>query len=478
MANAVDEQAVLDTVKFARLVKQTYGRSSLTRSAQDTVARFPVIVSGDVPTEDAVILAKALEAQYAALLVSVISANSDYDRAKYSNPSDYLKTFHNNKNIPSLFLSMDSQLPDDVTMLGCAVESATTMYSLECLVSKDVVMECWDAVDGRYNAQSLNGMYKPESYTQKAMEQVVSHLRKIHAPVMEAAVDDVEAAFGVAGKRTGKDQKGAPTGKNTTHTEVISRPQRDENGKVVLDDKGRAVTERVTIHDDSVRSPSATGRQELAKTNDRLTALEPTLVNLQLTSQHGDGPVITHNVVMGVKTMMRVIPQDLMVSNLAEGVNESRAIFKFIKWTEGDYKIGRDLIAGVDSAKEKAVSNRDMKNWLAALKRRKRSNRISQFMTGESMPPITTIVTTTYEVAKVAELTGMDLLEPYTAVKLLSKYFLLGLVIYDPETGRVQSIFDGDVNFSVTTLSGLKTKQQKDQDLTQFAQFIRASGRM
>jgi hypothetical protein len=99
-------------------------------------------------------------------------------------------------------------------------------------------------------------------------------------------------------------------------------------------------------------------------------------------------------------------------------------------------------------------------------------------MTGESMPPITTIVTTTYEVAKVAELTGMDLLEPYTAVKLLSKYFLLGLVIYDPETGRVQSIFDGDVNFSVTTLSGLKTKQQKDQDLTQFAQFIRASGRM
>lgn len=471
-------QDTFDTLKFARLVKQTYGRSSLTRDAKDTIAQFPVIFSADIPMDDAVIITKAIEAQYAALMVSVISVHSDYDRAKYSNPADYLRSFHNNSSIPALFLSMDSQLPEGESILTSTLESATTMYALESLVDKDIVMECWDTLEDRFNTGSLNHMYQPEKATQDAMESVVRNLRELHKPAMEAASDDLAAAFGVAGNRVTKDAVGAPTKATTMKTTVKSGPARDDTGNVITDRRGNVKMETTTVRDEPIRQPMATGQQSIVR-NDRLTMLEPTLINLQLNSHHGNnGDVITHNIVMGVKAMAKLIPQQFMISNLADGVNNSRTIFKFIRWTEGNYSIIKDLILGIDEAKDSAVSDRDMRKWLQALKRRKFSNLIGRLFNGEGMPPLTTIVCTSYEVARVAELTGMDLNEPYTAAKLLSKYYLLGFMIYDPETGKLKALFDGDTSFSVTTLSGLKTKQQKDQDLVQYTQFIRAAGRM
>jgi uncharacterized protein YciI len=478
---AITEEQVgnaVDTVKFATLVKQTYGRSSLTRNAKDTIAQFPVIISAGIPTDDAVIIAKAIEAQYAALMVSVISANSDYDRGKYNNPADYLRTFHNNGNIPTLFRTMDSQLPEDVHAIECELASARTMYALESLVDKDLVMECWDSVDDRFNTSSLNHSYRPEKHTQDAMESVVKNLRALHRPAMEAAADDVLAAAGVAGNRAGKDDMGAPTKADKVQTtqRMVARMDPVTNTPV-RNAKKEIIYDKVTTKDEVVRAPSATGRQEIVR-NDKLTTLEPTLINLQLNSHHGNAPVITHNVVMGVKAMIRQIPQQYIVSNLIEGVNNSRAIFGYVKFTEHPVQTLIDLVTGWSTARETAVSDRDMRKWIQALKRRKTSDLIGKMASGEGMPPLTTIVITTYEAEQIAEATNIDLNDPYAAAKLISKYYLLGFIIYDSATGKVKSIFDGDSNFSVTTLNGLKSKQQKDQELTQFASFLRASGRM
>lgn len=124
------------------------------------------------------------------------------------------------------------------------------------------------------------------------------------------------------------------------------------------------------------------------------------------------------------------------------------------------------------------MSNRDMKNWIGAIKRRKFSDMWSKIINGSPMPPLMTVVCTSYEAARVFEATGIDLNEAYNVIKLINQYYLLGFVIYEPENGKIRSIFHGDTSFSTTTVSGLKTKQQKDIDLTQYAQFIRAAGRM
>lgn len=479
MATKEIEQSVYDTLKFAKLVKQTYGKNSLTRAAQDSIAQFPVIMSADIPLDDATIISKALEAQYAALLVTVISARSDYDRSQYSTPVDYLKTFHNNSNFPVLFRTLDSMLPENVHLDDCAVESAVTMHELEKLVDPDIVLESFS--NDVYEESTLNHSYRPEYTTQKAMESVVQNLRELHRPAMEDHSTDFMNAYGVGNASTlTKDGVGAPT-KNATRERTIRKavPQYDPNtGRPLLDARGKQIKVDVVDEKDNVRVPTATGKQEIVR-NDKLTALEPTLINLQLTSHHGDSAnIITHNLVIGVKAKTSMVPQNLMISNLADGVSNSNGIFRIIRWSEGELHFVRDLILGIDHAKKGAAGTRDMQNWLAALKNRKLSDAISKFVSGRGNPPMTTIVTTSYEVAKVAEMTGIDLNEPYTAVRLLSKYYVLGLIIYDTDTGKVKSIFDGDTNFSVTTISAMKTKQQKDMDLMQYSQFIRAAGRM
>lgn len=480
MANYGTDQAIVNSVKFAKLIGDTYGRSSLTRSAKDTIAQYPVIFSADIPTEDAAIVAKALEAQYAALLVSTVSIKSDYDRARYKNPADYLKTFYNNRNIPPYLMSMDAELPEETFLGEFAVESATIYHDMDRHVPGRIAMELWTDSGDPFNSSSLNRSYRPETATQKVMESIVENLRKIHTPAMEAPIDDALGFAGVAGSRTNSDDIGSPTKADRVSTERLKGIyQTDENGKVVVDPRTKKpIRIDKEISNKVLRAPSATGSQTVANYNDKLGNMAPTMVNLQLISHHGDAPVITHNVVVGVKAMVRSVPQDLMISNLAEGVNNTRSMFKFIKWTEGEYKFIRDFIFRVDNAKAEAASNRDMKYWLKGLQRRKRSDLISKMTTGMPLPPMVTIVTTTYEVERVREITSLDLREPFNAAKLISKYYLLGFVIYDSATGKIQSIFDGDTEFSINTISGLKTKQQKDQDLVQYAQFIRAAGRM
>lgn len=469
---------IVNSVKIARTVKQTFGSNSITRRAQDSIMQFPVIMSGGIPLDDAVILTKALEMQYASMLMSVISCNSDYNRGKYANPVDYLKTFHNNSNIPTIFMSMDSELPQDAVI---TIESALTLHSMESLVSHEVIMECWGDNMEKYNSASLNSMYRPHAYTQEVMESVVANIRKMDRPALEAADDDLNALFGNATPGI-PDKNAVGSSKKGESLKRITREHKtakvDANGKPVVDKNGRVLYNTEYEHVDPVLAPAATGVQSMAQYNDKLGALAPTLINVQLNSHHGDGPVITHNVVVGVKGMGKMIGQDLMISNLVDAANDTRGIFKFIRWTEGNYSLVKDLILGADKAKANAASDRDMAKWITAIQRRRCADLIGKLMSGQGMPPFTTIICTNYDAARVQEETGVDLNEAYSAVKLISKYYLLSFIVYDPETGQVKSIFEGDTDFSVTSIGALKTKAQKDQDLLTYSKFIRAAGRM
>lgn len=455
------ENRVKSSVNFAKLVKQTYGRNSLTRSAKDTIAQFPVVMSSDIPLEDATIIAKGLEAQYAALLVGEISMRSEYNRDQYATPADYLKTFHNNDNIPALFRSMDSELPQDIAELKVA---SATLTDLGKMVPKEVVMECWGNSDGigaaMFNTDSLNGTYTPHAYTQGVMESVVSDLRKLHAPAMEADADSLVSTYTSMNAPKSGHLSGVPE-------EFTRRQKFDKN-------TGKKVS------DDTFRKKQQTGKVELASKNQKfMSDLEPTLISVQLNSWTSNSDVITHNLVYGVKTKIQVIPQEYIISNLVEGVRGSRAIFTFIRWTEGDYKLIRDGILGFERGRTDAVANRDIRTWLNAIRARRRSDGYSKALSGQGLPPITTVVISAYEAARVAQETGVDLTEPYSAAKLIAKYYLLGFVIVNTETGTLSCMFDGDTQFSTTTIGALRQKQKNsnETDLDQFARMMRALGR-
>lgn len=474
----VKDPTATDAIQFAKLVGQTLGRNSITRMANTSISQWPMIVSSAIPIEDQVVLAKAYEAFYASLLMSVISMNSEFDRDVYSNPSQYLTKFYQNKNIPTIILAgIESTNTMDESVGPYVFESAQIVYGYDALISKEKVMECWDCPMDRFNADSINSIYTPSEIGQKAIENFVNRVReKTYSPAMEA---DDNYRWLKTGNHIDSDNAGIP-GRTNRKTEIIKNaPLYNEDGRPIFDDKGRQARGDIRKDDSTVEGPRTTAKQEFVSTNATLSSLQPTLINVQLISHDKGGATITHNVVIGVKTMIRNVSSDLMVSNLVEGINKSHGkMFSMIQWSNGTKKFIQDFLLGVDKAKENAKTDRAASKWIDSLKRRNGIGRFIAKVTGGDILPNTTVGATTYEIARVAQITGIDLSDAYDALKLISKYYMLGFFIYDPDTGHVSTIFDGDRNYSETSIRNMKSKSGKDMDALSFTDIMKIMGKM
>lgn len=504
---------VFDTLAFVGAVAKASRKSSLTRDARDSIAMYPCVMSADVQLDDAVPLARALEMHFASLLVAVISANSTYNRGRYANAMDYIKAnFHNNDSIPAVLKAgIESQLPEDFKVTG--ISAAHVSPDASKVVSPEFVMECWLGSDLMLNSVTLNQVYRPEKMNQVTMESIVGDLRKLHTPAMEAT-DDYGNKLGTRRFTQAVSHPNTPMGtptrynvvKTTQNVPLLSKGEKDDDGNIMgageyqYRSKKTGIVHSVTglkrMHVDIEHIDSnpdyelvtekrdinqlqgvtyETGKQAIVP-NQKLNGLEPTMINLQLSGE-GNNSVITQNIVMGVKVMIQQVPSNVMVANLVQGVAGSRAMFSFIKWTKGQYSFLKDFILGVANAKEAAISNRDTRNWIGALKRRKQSNMLARITTGESIPPNTTVVLTSHEAALVAEQTGVDLNEPYNAIKLMNAYYFLAVVIVDTTNGGVKTIFDGDSRYNETSINAIRGKTGKnDTDLTNMVAILRAAG--
>ena len=500
-----------DVVSMAKLVQKTFSRNSLTRMAKESIFQFPVIMSADIPIEDATVIARAFEAYYAALMVSVISMRSDYRKKQFDSSGEYLKTFHQNNDLPNIFAGA---LRDIKVNESFTVDAAKTVNEYRKYVPLDAIMECWDTPDMLYNMSRLNTMYTPTTEAQRALEEYACKIRTMQIPAMEAntprnqgqevKVGDifcdgaknpiykvtkilasgmpevVKFTNDAKSEYNGGGPVGAPTGSIKSRTVIKegvplfnedgTRPQILINGKLV-----DAVAKSIET-DKEEPLTRVTGQQRIVDSK-QLTALEPTLINLQLTSQDG-AATITHNIVVGIKAMINRVPSSIMVSNLIDGANDSHGIFsKFIQWSEGTRRFVKDMILGIADAKENAQSDKYAAKWIRTLQRRKTSNMLSRLGGGEVLPN-TTIGCTTAEVARVAESCGTDLSDAFSAIKFLSKYYLLSFFIYDAQEGKISVIFDGDTQFSITSVRNMKAKTSgKDLDLTQFFEVMKLMGK-
>lgn len=471
-SNPNSNSEYFDAVKFAGVVSSTMGKSSLTRDARNSIAMYPMYMSADIKTDDALPFATVVQMQYAALLVSVISARSDYDIGKYPNPVDYLRTFFNNSNLPPVVTrtlsrgAVESEIPEEFKdCVNVEVAAHIAPQSMSKLVGPDVVMECYIGTDAYFNMNRLNHAYLPATDTQEVMESLREELTSINRPAMEA---------------NGGNSASSGHGRDTL-TFALTRGEGDQ-GDLNPEGAGNGKWDLIRDPKDKTKiigssRVSTTGKQQAVLNNPRMNGLEPTLINLQLIGHKGDGIVITHNVVIGVKVCVTTIPSEYMVSNLVQGVLGSRFIFNYIKSTKGQYSWIKDFVFGVSNARESAVKNKDMRHWISSLKRTKDANAVSRFLSGDSIPPMATVVLTAHEAALIEGETGVNLNEPFNAMKLLSKYYMLAIAIVDTATGEIKILFDGDDSYSHTTMTAVRGKSKKDtDDLTQIVSILRAAG--
>jgi hypothetical protein len=191
--------------------------------------------------------------------------------------------------------------------------------------------------------------------------------------------------------------------------------------------------------------------------SDKLAAMEPTIVNINMVF-YNDSAQWNQMINLGVKSMVRLVKSNLMVANMIEA-SKDQGIFKFIKWTKGEYGL-HDLLLGFSEMKSSGVGAA-RGNWLKALKNRKRLNNIYKLVDHRLLPNCTIIITDA-EAEQVRLDCGLDLRSASVVKKIMSKYFLLGFGIYDTESKVLDIMYDSDQTFASYSLRALTSAIKKE----------------
>jgi hypothetical protein len=441
--------------KAAKFIKNSsLEKQSLTRMGRDSILQTPVISSSAIGTDETIIIARAIEKYIASMAVSGFSMRV-VDLDKNDDIAQYIKRFHNNDDIPSNLKAATKFV----------MESANYVDDAQLQASEVDILSCWNVTNEQVNMESLNDMYKPYESTKNIIEDKIQKLTSAN----EGVLDKNSKLNSFLDKMNSKSESDV---KNTAqmNTEITEKT----NTKITA--KGEKETTKETVVSKKQVMPNTFNA--IVK-NDKLTALEPTMANVQFVVHggKGDSKQFVQNVVLGFKAMVRIVRSDIMVANMIEAAKNSNMIFKFIKWTKGEFKFIKDVIFNITEIKDSVISDSNDKNFLNAIKRRKEISNITKFLDNR-VPPSTIIIMSSYEVARVAEVTGVDLSQIHNALRLLNKYYLIGFGVYDTETKILSMLFDGEGEFVETTIDSLKSSSDRNSSMISMSDAMKAFGRM
>jgi len=445
-------KGITSSIKVAKLLKKMRSHNSIAKMANDGIYQYPVLMSTSFNTDDAITIARAHEKQCAAFVVIAYALYGTMDNKKYQDIGDFVKKFHNNKNIPTNFIAAKSVI-DRATESTQDAQEQTENITVESFTYstvsdpffKDVAKQCWGFSRDQVDMESLNDIYKPYTRTARIIEEKIHTMKTANESAVDLATSIADAVDNInITERSGGIYEAGP--------------------------KNRRI----------VQKTGANAKNEVVK-NDKLSALEPTMVNVTIT-RHGlvsgqSGPTsYLQTLTLGVKAMVRLVRSDLMVANMVEACKDANAIFKFIKWTKGEINLV-DKILGISEAKAAALANSSVEQRiLKAAKKRKKINNVSKFLNNEVFPTLAIFLTTT-EVLQIKSICGVDLSQLYNALKLMNKYYLLAFGIYNPETQVLQVIYDGDDDFAYTTIGNLRSQENKDINVASAKDVFKLMGR-
>lgn len=439
-----DTRAVMKNLsKTASLISETMRRNSVSRMAKDSIFEYPFFVSGDIDVNEVLTFAKAFERQIAAMVVSQISLNNYVDLKKYGSIQEWLKTIHNNSDIPANIVAM--------------ISNATEAFDIPMEEKLNIAIECWRELypEESLDTSSLNDIYKPYRKTQAILEDGYKLATEAKSNPLFGS-DALRAANNAASDAVrdlspNKHKIGDRTVKSTTseynHRTEVSKKKTEYN------------------------TPRPNSFQVL--NSDVTNTLAPTMINVELICDipGKNKPSMQVSVVIGVKTMIRRIRSDAMVSNMIDAVRGSNSIFNFIKYTDTEKNsFVQFLIKPFTDGKDMAIGkNAGDDGFVKALQRRKSFNAVSK-IGGGSVPPHTVIIISTFEAARVKELTGVDLMDAYYVMKIIAKYYILGFGIYDTESKIMLSMFDGDSTWATNTLYSLGVANKSNVNFADLAE--------
>ena len=412
----MDGQKMIENVNTAvstgKVIAKYVSNTSLTKLAKDSIFQFPVIISASIDNDEIFVMAKSFERSYASMMVSVISMSSYIDLNKYGKEDylvNFLRRFHSNTNIGGNIIASESISISDANILP-----------QENVVGVNVAA-LWDSVYESVDNTSINDMYRPFKRTTRILEDALE--AGTFAKTITIGNTSIDNADTIAkiGQKNVVNNEGKP----------IRNSKSDKFNQVVK--------------------------------SDYMTDMAPTMINVTVVADAtGKGATWTQSVVLGIKSMVRMVKSGVMVNNMMDAFKD-RGLFKWLSWTKGEISTA-ELIFGAGKAMQDGYAAGKGDNWLKLLRERKMAQGINKLL-GKRLLPNASIVITESEALAIKEATGVDPHNPADVQKMMNRYFLLAFGIYDTENKLLDVMYDGESQFSTESIRELAAKNKKDTNL-------------
>lgn len=431
----------------AKTAQSYYRKTSVSALAKDLILQYPVLISADIPYENEIIIAKALELQYAAFQIMVLSADTAFgiDPSQTAGVRDLLSRYHSNSDTPNMvdyagnMIYKAGSLVSTIGNLESAEISLKSATPIERGYDKEFLESLWETPLDAIESTTLNDMYNPVNALINTISELSNNLE------MTAATESDETPLDI----------------------LVNKPSGTLNIRKLGDKDNRYSDDLKTL------PKSANTLKDLSKD---FTKLEPTMIELEFFVRNGDDSQM-RRAVIGVAAAPRSIPSDIMRANVIKAMQHDNTGFKFISWTRGEQKVVKDFIFNVSNIKEDAMAKSKYDKWFAALRKRKRNSKA--FKGGKTtINPLTSLVLTKNDVALIKQTSGFDLLDEHVAAKLMDSLYLLCIMVVDTDTDLVSTLLDGNQYYTETTIEHLKkANKSKDNDLTNVREMLKLLGR-
>lgn len=432
----------------AKNAQAMYKRSSINRLAKDLILQYPIIFSGDIDNDSAVIIGKAMEQLYASLQLMVLSADTAFgvDPTQHAGVRDLLSQYHSNDDSPNVTRYLGNGISNVANFIstfeGAEIKSVTE--SAKGLTFD--ANELWEYTDDGIVMESLNDMYQPGNAIIDTIESIADGLLK--------ATEDLD------------DDDGYGKTANFLNNHLSDDGQqrmglKEFNGSLSgLDPRDRPQGGQFTKVKDAL---------------DRNTKIEPVLLDVEFFVQDGKGSRV-QKATIGISVMPRFVPSPVMRANCIKALQHNNVGLQFVQWTRGEKKVVKDFIFNISQIKEDALTKDRYDKWFTALRKRKRNSKILR-SGGSNINPLTTLVLTKNDVALIKQNANIDLTSERNATKLMDSLYLLALIIFDTDTGMVSTLLDGNPYFTETTLESLKRNSRSNNDTLVIQEMLKIMGR-
>lgn len=470
------DKSLDNVVKGANIVKglsRLAKRNSIMKMADPGMYQYPIFMSDSIETPVAIAISKAYQQTYASSVVTAYSLNPVMNMKDYREVTDFVQKFHSNSGVPSNFTAAGN-------VLGLKASESMTIDITDASITKDIPdvvtealnIRAWDRVEDQITMESLNDMYRPYDRTQRIINEKIQSLKIANEDFADVAkkiydfADDANSVYNNPGSKSNVPISGGRRVTTKTNTHHMYDPFGVKTDTTISQTKS-----------EEIKPPINRNFNNSVIRNDKLEALEPTMINVQIVCHSEKTGQFMQNLTLGVKAMVRMVNSNLMIASMVEACKSSNRIFSFLKWTKGEKKT-LDFVLGISSAKKKALEkNAKMEiRVLRQSQKRKKNNMIGKFLNNEVLPTLS-IVLTTYEVLKIKEICGVDLNLLEQAVKLMNKYYLLSIAIYDTEQNTLKVLFDCDDDWSYVSVAAMKSMVNKTNDILNQNEILKLFGR-